>query len=52
LDDLDPTIVSRQYEAAKEALARAENGSKAAAEAQIDMEVNKAMGAAIGVSLG
>ena len=51
LDDIDPAAVTSNYEAAKSAFSSAESGSVAAAEAQIDIEVNRAMGAAIGLTL-
>lgn len=51
IDDIDGSAVSKAYEAAKAAFASAESGSLASAEAQIDMEVNKSMAAAIGISL-
>jgi F0F1-type ATP synthase epsilon subunit len=51
LDDIDAAAVSKQFEAAKSAFASASSGSVEQAEAQIDMEVNKAMGVAIGLSL-
>ena len=51
MDDLDSASVSSQYEAAKSAYASASAGSVEQAEAQIDMEVNKAMGAALGLNL-
>jgi F0F1-type ATP synthase epsilon subunit len=51
LDNIDPSAVSSQYEKAKSAFASAASGSMEAAEAQVEMEVNKAMGLAIGVSL-
>ena len=51
LDDIDPAAVTSNYEAAKAAFSSAESGSVAAAEAQIDIEVNRAMGAAIGLTL-
>ncbi|KAL7562975.1 hypothetical protein ACA910_018613 [Epithemia clementina (nom. ined.)] len=51
LEDLDSSAVSKQYEAAKSAYASAASGSVEQAEAQIDMEVNKAMGIALGLSL-
>lgn len=51
LDDLDPVAISSQYEKAKAAFASAASGSEESAEAQIEMEVNKAMGMAIGVAL-
>jgi len=51
LDDLDPAAVSANYEAAKSKASSAEAGSHAAAEAMIEVEVNKAMGGALGLSL-
>lgn len=51
LDDIDPTAVSSQFEKAKSAYNSAASGSLEQAEAQVEMEVNKAMGLAIGVSL-
>jgi len=51
LDDIDPSAVQSQYDAAKSAYASATAGSVEQAEAQIDMEVNKAMGLAIGLTL-
>lgn len=51
LDEIDSSVVTKQYEAAKAAFASAAAGSIEQAEAQIDMEVNKAMGVAIGLSL-
>jgi F0F1-type ATP synthase epsilon subunit len=51
LDDLDPSAVTSNFEAAKSAFASATAGSVEQAEAQIDMEVNKAMGMAIGLNL-
>lgn len=51
IDDIDGSAVSKAYEAAKAAFASAEAGSLASAEAQIDMEVNKSMAAAIGINL-
>jgi F0F1-type ATP synthase epsilon subunit len=51
LDAIDSAAVTKQYEAAKGAFASAAAGSVEQAEAQIDMEVNKAMGVAIGLSL-
>lgn len=51
LDAIDSAAVTKQYEAAKSAFASAAAGSVEQAEAQIDMEVNKAMGVAIGLSL-
>lgn len=51
LDDLDSALVQQHYEAAKSAFGSAASGTVEQAEAQIDMEVNKAMGIAIGLSL-
>jgi len=51
LDDIDPAAVASQYEKAKSAFNNAASGSLESAEAQVEMEVNKAMGLAIGVSL-
>ena len=51
IDDIDSAAVSSNYEAAKSAYASAEAGSISQAEAQVDMEVYKAMGAAVGLSL-
>ncbi len=51
LDDIDSAGVTSVFESAKAAFAAAEAGSVASAEAQIDMEVAKAMGASVGVNL-
>ena len=51
LDDIDSSAVSKNFEEAKSAYASAEAGSIAQAEAQIAMEVNKAMGSAVGLTL-
>mmetsp|Transcript_19673 Transcript_19673/g.25346 ORF Transcript_19673/g.25346 Transcript_19673/m.25346 type:complete len:165 (+) Transcript_19673:107-601(+) len=51
LDDLDSAAVSKQFEAAKSAYGSASAGTPEQAEAQIDMEVNKAMGLALGLNL-
>jgi F0F1-type ATP synthase epsilon subunit len=51
LDDIDTAAVTAGFEAAKAALASAEDGSVDAANAAIDMEVNKSMASAVGVSL-
>ncbi|KAL7536546.1 hypothetical protein ACHAXR_007231 [Thalassiosira sp. AJA248-18] len=51
IDDLDAAIVSANYETAKSAAASAEAGSADAAEAMIEVEVNKAMGNALGLNL-
>lgn len=52
VDDLDPSAVSANYEAAKSAAASATPGSQEEAEAKIDLEVNKTMGTALGLTLG
>lgn len=52
VDDIDSSAVTAAFEKAKSAYASAESGSVAQAYAQIDMEVNKAMGAAVGITLG
>mmetsp|Transcript_15758 Transcript_15758/g.43602 ORF Transcript_15758/g.43602 Transcript_15758/m.43602 type:complete len:170 (+) Transcript_15758:118-627(+) len=52
VDDLDASAVSANYEKAKSSAAAAAAGSQEEAEAQIDMEVNKTMGAALGLTLG
>jgi len=51
LDDIDSSIVSGAFESAKASFEKADDGSIAKAEAQIDMEVNKALGAALGITL-
>ena len=51
LDDIDSAEVSKQFEAAKSKFASAAAGSVESAEAQIDMDVNRAMGLAIGMNL-
>lgn len=51
LEDIDPSAVSSQYEAAKSDFNSAAVGSVAQADAQIAMEVNRAMGLALGISL-
>lgn len=51
VDDLDASAVSANYDAAKSAAASATPGSQEEAEAMIDMEVNKTMGTALGLSL-
>lgn len=51
MDDIDPAAVSSQFEKAKSAYASAASGTVESAEAQIQMEVNKAMGLAIGINL-
>jgi hypothetical protein len=51
LDDIDSSVVSSQYEAAKSAFNSAAAGSLEHAEAQIAMDVNRAMGLAVGVNL-
>lgn len=52
VDDLDVSVVSANYEAAKSVAGSATAGSQEEAEAKIDMEVNKTMGAALGATLG
>ena len=49
--DLDAAAVSANYEAAKSKAASLEAGSAEAAEALIEVEVNRAMGAALGQTL-
>merc|ERR1719384_1935891 len=51
IEDIDSAAVTSGYEAAKSKFSSAETGSAEQAEAQIEMEVNKAMGAAVGVAL-
>jgi hypothetical protein len=51
LDSLDPTAISSNFDAAKSAFNQATSGSVEQAEAQVDMEVNKAMGLAVGLTL-
>jgi F0F1-type ATP synthase epsilon subunit len=51
LDDIDSSAVTSQFDAAKSAFTSATAGSVEQAEAQIDMEVNRAMGMAIGLNL-
>jgi F0F1-type ATP synthase epsilon subunit len=51
LDDIDPSAVQSQFDAAKSAYASATAGSVEQAESQIDLEVNRAMGLAIGLNL-
>lgn len=51
LDDIDSSEVSKQFEAAKTKFGTAAAGSVESAEAQIDMEVNRAMGLALGMNL-
>lgn len=51
IDDLDPAAVSANYDAAKSKASSAEAGSPEAAEAMIEVEVNRAMGSALGLSL-
>lgn len=50
LDDIDPSAVSSNYEAAKSAYNSAAAESPEQAEAQIAMEVCKEMGLAVGVT--
>lgn len=51
LEDLDSSAISSQFESAKSAYNAATSGSVEQAEAQIAMEVNKAMGLALGMNL-
>eukprot|EP00581_Thalassiosira_minuscula_P013005 CAMPEP_0183724324 /NCGR_PEP_ID=MMETSP0737-20130205/17861_1 /TAXON_ID=385413 /ORGANISM="Thalassiosira miniscula, Strain CCMP1093" /LENGTH=167 /DNA_ID=CAMNT_0025954887 /DNA_START=63 /DNA_END=566 /DNA_ORIENTATION=- len=51
VDDLDAAAVSANYEAAKSKASSAEAGSAEAAEAMIEVEVNKAMGSALGLTM-
>ena len=51
LDDIDSTEVSKNFDAAKNAFNAAPAGSVEQADAQIAMEVNRAMGLALGLSL-
>lgn len=52
VDDLDSSVVTSNYETAKSTAGSAASGSQEEAEALIDMEVNKTMGAALGITLG
>jgi len=51
LDEIDSAAVAKGYEAAKARFSSAEAGSAAQAEAQIEMEVNRSLGVAVGLSL-
>ncbi|GMI52368.1 hypothetical protein TeGR_g11781, partial [Tetraparma gracilis] len=51
LDDLDPAAVSSNFSLAKKEFDNAEAGSEAAALAQIDMDVCRAMAAATGATV-
>ena len=51
LDDIDAAAVQKNYEAAKSKASAAEAGSAEAAEAMIEVEVNRAMGGALGLNL-
>jgi hypothetical protein len=51
LDDIDSSVVSSQFEAAKSAVNSASAGSPEQAEAQIAMDVNRAMALALGINL-
>jgi hypothetical protein len=51
LDDLDPSVVTSQFETAKSGMNAAAGGSKEQAEFQIAMDVNRAMGLALGINL-
>ena len=51
MDDIDASAVSSAYEKAKAALSGAEAGSAAHAEAMIEVEVNRSMGEALGLTM-
>ena len=51
LDDIDPAAVQKNFDAAKSEYGSATAGSVEQAEAQVAMEVNRAMGVAVGVAL-
>ena len=51
LDDIDSAAVSKNFESAKSAFSSAAAGSPEQAEAQIEMEVNREMGLALGLNL-
>ncbi len=51
MDDIDSSAVSSQFEAATAAMNSASAGSSEQAEAQIAMDVNRAMALALGISL-
>ncbi len=51
LDDLDSAAITSNFADAKKDFDSAEEGSEAKALAQIDMDVNRAMAAALGVTL-
>ncbi|GMH96398.1 hypothetical protein TrVE_jg1491 [Triparma verrucosa] len=51
LDDLDVGSITSAFSEAKKSYDSAEDGSEAKAEAQIDMEVNRAMAAALGTTI-
>jgi hypothetical protein len=51
LDDLDSAAITKNFEAAKSAYSAADTGSIEQAEAEVEMETNKAMAMALGVSL-
>jgi len=51
VDDIDSAAVQSNYEAAKARAASAEAGSAEAAEAQVEVDVNRAMGGALGLNL-
>ncbi len=50
-DDIDQGAVTANYAKAQAAAAAAASGSVEEAEAMIDMEVNKAMAVAVGITL-
>lgn len=51
MDDLDSAAVAANYEKARSAAAAADTGSMAEAEAMVEMEVNRAMGIALGLPM-
>jgi len=51
LDDIDGAAVSANFDVAKSKYSSAVSGSSEQAEAQVDMEVNRSMGAALGMTL-
>jgi F0F1-type ATP synthase epsilon subunit len=51
LDDLDSAAITKNFEAAKAAYSKADVGSMDHAEAEVEMETNKAMAMALGITL-
>jgi hypothetical protein len=51
LDDIDSAAVSKNYEDAKTAFGATTAGSVEQAEAQIEMDVNREIGLAVGINL-